>query len=269
MWFVIGVCLISVVAFIEGSESNSRFRCDIPNTKPNEKADRADFIEERCLGEYEQKYIKLPFSGFVAINFILIAIIPFAYSLCVKSRIHELETRNADAAAPEQHGSQSKKRLFISYCSHLALELALAIFFIVLQTEVAYSGNFPSTFQCNLTKGGANSSALSTTDFPQTSSDVYKCYSSLARKRTFWSYLLTAVDGLFAFVTLIEIVWICSRAKNGSHFMEDCHFYDDHLRSNRDPIRVPLSDISQQARNTLQADLKELEGRCNSRHEAT
>lgn len=258
VWSVIGVCLISVVAFIEGSESNSRFRCDISNTKPNEKADRADFIEERCLGEYEQKYIKLPFSGFVAINFIVIAIIPFAYSLCVKSRIHELETRNADAAAPEQHGSQSKKRLFISYCSHLALELALAIFFIVLQTEVAYSGNFPSTFQCNLTKGGANSSALSTSDFPQTSSDVYKCYSSLARKRTFWSYLLTAVDGLFAFVTLIEIVWICSRAKNGSHFMEDCHFYDDHLRSNRDPIRVPLSEISQQARNTLQADLKSL-----------
>ena len=99
VWSVIGVCLISVVAFIEGSESNSRFRCDISNTKPNEKADRADFIEERYLGEYEQKYIKLPFSGFVAINFIVIGIIPFAYSLCVKSRIHELGTRNADSSS--------------------------------------------------------------------------------------------------------------------------------------------------------------------------
>ena len=260
VWSVIGVTLISASAIIEGSESNSRFSCNIRNTKPEEKADKADFIEERCLGEYEQKYIKLPFSGFVTINFIVIGIIPFAYSQCVKSRIHELGTRNADAAAPVQHGSQTKKRLFISYCSYLALELALAIFFIVLQTKVAYPGNFPSNFRCNLTKEGTDPSLLSTSDFTLTNSSVYECYSSLAGKITFWSKFLTAVDGLFAVVTFIEIVWILSRAKNGSHFIQDCHFYDDHLRSNRDPVTpgVPSLEISQQARNKPQVDLKSL-----------
>lgn len=256
-WILIGVTLATIFAGIETSESNSHFRCNSRNRKLDEKADK-DFIGEKCLGEYEKKYNKLPVYGFVIINFIVITIIPIAYSQCVKSRVHELETRNADAEAPGQQGSQTKKRLFIAYCFHLALELAFAILFIVLQTKVAYSGNFPSNFQCNLTKGGTDSSELSTSDFTQTSGGVYECYSSLARKRTFRSYIWASVDGLFAFVTFIEIVWILFRAKNGSHFMQDCHFYDDHLRSNRDPVRVPSSEISQQARNKLQVDLKSL-----------
>ena len=251
MWSGFEVVLFSIFAGIEGGES-SRFRCNINNTNDN-----TDFIKEKCFGEYEQKYIKLPVCGLVIINFIVIAIIPVIYSQCVKSRIHELETRDADAAAPGQQGSQTTKRLFIRYCSHLALELALAIFFIVLQTEIAYPGNFPSNFRCYLTKERTQS-PLSASDFKPTSSSVYECYSSLAHKITFWSYFLTFVDGSFALVTFIEIVWILSRAKNGSHFMQDCHFYDDHLLSNRDPIGVPLLEISQQARNKLQVDLKSL-----------
>ena len=251
VWSGFEVLLFSIFAGIEGGES-SRFRCNINNTNDN-----TDFIKEKCFGEYEQKYIKLPVCGLVIINFIVIAIIPVIYSQCVKSRIHELETRDADAAAPGQQGSQTTKRLFIRYCSHLALELALAIFFIVLQTEIAYPGNFPSNFRCYLTKERTQS-PLSASDFKPTSSSVYECYSSLAHKITFWSYFLTFVDGSFALVTFIEIVWILSRAKNGSHFMQDCHFYDDHLLSNRDPIGVPLLEISQQARNKLQVDLKSL-----------
>ena len=251
VWSGFEVVLFSIFAGIEGGES-SRFRCNINNTNDN-----TDFIKEKCFGEYEQKYIKLPVCGLVIINFIVIAIIPVIYSQCVKSRIHELETRDADAAAPGQQGSQTTKRLFIRYCSHLALELALAIFFIVLQTEIAYPGNFPSNFRCYLTKERTQS-PLSASDFKPTSSSVYECYSSLAHKITFWSYFLTFVDGSFALVTFIEIVWILSRAKNGSHFMQDCHFYDDHLLSNRDPIGVPLLEISQQARNKLQVDLKSL-----------
>ena len=251
VWSGFEVVLFSIFAGIEGGES-SRFHCNISNTNDN-----ADFIKEKCFGEYEQKYIKLPVCGLVIINFIVIAIIPVIYSQCVKSRIHELETRDADAAAPGQQGSQTTKRLFIRYCSHLALELALAIFFIVLQTEIAYPGNFPSNFRCYLTKERTQS-PLSASDFKPTSSSVYECYSSLAHKITFWSYFLTFVDGSFALVTFIEIVWILSRAKNGSHFMQDCHFYDDHLLSNRDPIGVPLLEISQQAQNKLQVDLKSL-----------
>ena len=251
VWSGFEVVLFSIFAGIEGGES-SRFRCNISNTNDN-----ADFIKEKCFGEYEQKYIKLPVCGLVIINFIVIAIIPVIYSQCVKSRIHELETRDADDAATGQQGSQTTKRLFIRYCSHLALELALAIFFIVLQTEIAYPSNFPSNFRCYLTKERTQS-PLSASDFKPTSSSVYECYSSLAHKITFWSYFLTFVDGSFALVTFIEIVWILSRAKNGSHFMQDCHFYDDHLLSNRDPIGVPLLEISQQARNKLQVDLKSL-----------
>lgn len=74
VWSGFEVVLFSIFAGIEGGES-SRFRCNISNTNDN-----ADFIKEKCFGEYEQKYIKLPVCGLVIINFLVIALIPVIYS---------------------------------------------------------------------------------------------------------------------------------------------------------------------------------------------
>ena len=258
LWIVFGFVLTSFFASLENSESNLRFHCSSRNTKADEKADKADGIKEKCLGQYEQKYDKFLVYGLAFLNFIVIVIIPIAYSLCVKSRIHELETRNAYAEVPGQQEGQTKKWLFIAYCFHLALELALAIFFIVVQTKVTYSGNFPSNFPCNLTEGGTNSSTLSTSDFSPTSSGVYKCDSSLASKINKFAHFVTAIDGSLALAIFVEIVWILYRVKKSSHFMQDRHFYNDHLRSNRDPNHLPLLERPQQAQNNVQADLKSL-----------
>ena len=48
---------------------------------------------------------------------------------------------------------------------------------------------------------------------------------------------MTVANGIYAFSALLEIVWILSRARNGKEFMENWHFYADHLKSNSDEQR--------------------------------
>ena len=56
---------------------------------------------------------------------------------------------------------------------------------------------------------------------------------------------MTVFNGIWVFLAFIEFVWILSRARNGTQFMDDSQFYADHLRSNREQEQseeaVPLS----------------------------
>ena len=233
VWIPFGVTLFGIFADIENNESRFDFRCD---ATLDDKADK-DFIRGKCFDEYQKEYneLRIPVYGFVIINFSIIAIFSLIYSQCVKSTVNKLETRNADVEEQSQEGNPTKRRLFKAYCFQLVSRFALAIIFIVLQTRVFYPSNFPSNFNCNLTKGRTNSSAYSFTNFTQTQTDIYECHNPRAAKKTFWTNAVAVVNGIFASLAFIEFVWILSRARNGKHFMEDSQFYADHLRSNRDP----------------------------------
>ena len=283
-WILLGVTLCGIFADIENSESRFDFRCE-------PKIDEKDFIRGKCFGEYGEEYNKLsiPVYGFVIINFSVIAIVSVIYSQCIKSTVHELETCNQDVEGLRQQGNPAQGRLFISYCCQLATRFLLAIVFIVLQTQVFYPRNFPSNFNCNLMKGGTNTSAYLSANVTQ-QTQTYKCHNQRATKKTFWTDAVAVVNGIFAFLVLIETLWILSRARNGKTFMEDSQFYADHLQSNRDPpqeqrrqqnaeavpltlslpqetleqplqIRIeqlPAALQSQQPSQKLQADLKSL-----------
>ena len=225
---LLGVTLCGIFADIENSESRFDFRCDAPLNK--------DFIRGRCFGEYGKKYNKLsiPVYGFVLMNISVMAIVSVIYSQSVKSSIHELETGNQDVEGLRQRGNPAQRRLFISYCCQLTTRFVLAIVFIFLQTQVFYPRNFPSNFNCNLMKEGTNTSAYLSANVTQ-QTQTYKCYNQRATKKTFWTDAVAVVNGIFAFLALIETLWILSRARNGKTFMEDSQFYADHLKSNRDP----------------------------------
>ena len=253
-WILLGVTLCGIFADIENSESRFDFRCDATLNK--------DFIRGRCFGEYGKEYNKLsiPVYGFVLINISVMAIVSVIYSQCVKSSIHELETCNQDVEGLRQQGNPAQRRqrrLFISYCCQLATRFVLAILFIVLQTQVFYPRNFPSNFNCNLMKEGTNTSAYLSANVTQ-QTQTYKCHNQRATKKTFWTDAVAVVNGIFAFLALIETFWILSRARNGKKFMDDSQFYVDHLKSNRDPPEeVPLSLKPQQEKSEkLQAAMK-------------
>ena len=228
-WILLGVTLCGIFADIEYSEPRFDFRCDA-------KLDQKDFIRVKCFGEYGEEYNKLsiPVYGFVIINFSVIAIVSVIYSQCIKSTVHELETCNQDVEGQRQQGNPAQRRLFISYCCQLATRFVLAILFIILQTQVFYPRNFPSNFNCNLMKEGTNTSAYLSANVTQPT-QTYECHNQRATKKTFWTDAVAVVNGIFAFLALIETLWILSRAKNGKTFMEDSQFYADHLKSHRDP----------------------------------
>ena len=106
-------------------------------------------------------------------------------------------------------------------------------------------------------KDGTNTSAYLSAKVTQ-QTKTYKCHNQRATKKTFWTDAVSVVNGIFAFLVLIETLWILSRARNGKKFMEDSQFYADHFKSNRGPPEeVPLSLKPQQEKSEkLQAAIK-------------
>ena len=222
VWILFGVSLLGIFADMENSESRFDFRCDAKLSGDK------DFIRGKCFERYEKQYNKfsIPVYGFVIVNFSVVAIVAVIYSKCIESTVDELQARrNADAEGLIQQGNETSRRLFIAYCCQLAIRFSLGIFFIVLQTRVLYPSKFPSNFECTITKEG-NSSAYPSANFTQT--QTYECHNQRATKKTFWTDAVTVVNGIFAFVVLMEIVCIMSRARNGKIFMEDSQFFADH-----------------------------------------
>ena len=225
VWIVLGVTLLGIFADMENSESRFDFRCDA-------KLSDKDLIRGKCFERYEKQYNKfsIPLYGFVIVNFAVVAIVAVIYSKCIQSTVNELDARrNADAEGQTQQGNETSRRLFIAYCCQLAFRFALGIVFIVLQTRVLYPSKFSSDFECTISREG-NSSAFQSAN--STQAQTYECHNQRATKKTFWTYAVTVVNGGFAFIVLMEIVWIMSRVRNGKKFMEDSQFFVDHLKFN-------------------------------------
>ena len=237
---------------MENNESRFDFRCDA-------KLSDKDLIRGKCYERYEKQYSKfsIPVYGFVIVNFSVVAIVAVIYSKCIESTVDELEARNADAEGQAQHGNGTRRRLFIAYCCQLAIRFALfLIFFIVLQAQVLYPSKFPSDFECAITREG-NRSAYPSANLTQT--QTYECHNQRATKKTFWTGAVTVVNGIFTFIVLMEIVWIMSRARNGRKFMEDSHFFADHLKSNSLPMQQQADGQNTQESHLLQGQPGELQ----------
>ena len=231
IWIIACCILAGVFILIEIGESKSDISCDGEFNDKDEK----ELIREKCFDKYENEYSKLPLYGFVFINCFILAMVPIIYSLCLESRVGELETPNQTVEGQPQQS----RVLFTAYCRQLAATIVLAtVFIIVLQTFYA-STDFPSNFECDPFKQGSNSSAFSSTNGSQEKTDIYPCRNRRATKKLLGSVALTVFNGILAFFAVIELVWIFSRARNGTQFMDDPQFYADHLRSNREQEQRP------------------------------
>ena len=249
LWIVLGVTLLGIFGKMENSESRFDFRCD-------GKLSDKDLIRGKCFERYEKKYNKfsIPVYAFVIVNFSVVVIVAVIYSKCIQSTVDELEARNADAEGQIRQRNETSRRLFIAYCCQLAIRFSLGILFIVLQTRVLYPSKFPSNFECTLSRKG-NSSAYPSANFTQT--QTYECYNQRATKKTFWTDAVTGVNGIFTFVVLMEIVWIMSRARNGKMFMEDLHFFADHLKFNHVAAHPGVQE-QQHGQNAQQVRLEQV-----------
>ena len=217
-WIVIcGIILLAIFVDIGTAESRFDFKCTA-------KSDVKDVIQGKCFDQYQQRNkLGIPVYAFVLINFLVIEIVIVAYSQIVASRVE----RNADGEGQDQQNSQSR-RLFLAYFMQLSARLCLLIGLTLLQTLLLYPSKFPSNFQCYLMREGGNKTATPpVANITQT--QTYECHNARAAKKTFWTYAITVVNGIFALFVLIEIIWILSRAIKRKKFMEDQTFVKDHL----------------------------------------
>ena len=212
-WFVLGVVLSSVFLDLENNEP--RFQCD---AKENQ-----ELVQGNCYEQYEKRYNKLGIlvPAFVILNFFIPTIACRIYSQYVKPRVRELEGQQ-QPRQPQQ-GSPPRK-LFKAYCFQLVVRFLLGILCLSLQKTVFYPRNFPSNFTCDLT--GNDQPSENTTQ-----TQTYECHYQRATYKNVWTHFLIAVNGIFAVLVLIEILYIFSRVMKYRRFMEDLPFYNFHLRS--------------------------------------
>ena len=232
VWIAVATIFFAIFLDIEINEPRFDWSCAFND------ADADGRIQGNCFVEYEGLYNKLfvPPYGFVIVNFSLPFIVCVIYSVFAKPRVTSIsENSSTDRVESGQHeeANSSQRKLFTAYFCQLITRLCLGVLFIVfLQTEIFYPRKFPSNFKCKVMRGVINQTA-NTTGNAQT--QTYECNTQRAHKKTSWMYALCVVDGIFAFILLIEIFVILSRVKKGKRFMDDPQFYTDHLQSNNDP----------------------------------
>ena len=221
-WIVLGIILLAIFADIENNEPRFDFRCGSNGDK--------ELIRGKCYEQYEKQYNKFPVYGFVIINFLVTASVCGIYSQAVKSRVEELERENN--ADDDVEGQTPRKKLFKAYCLQLLVRFVLGIFFILLQTKLLYPVSFSSNFNCNLTRDGKFSDVTSSGSRNGTQTQMsYECHNQRAAKKTFWAYVVIVVTGSFAYLVVMESLYLLSRARKVERFMEDPKFHKYYLSS--------------------------------------
>ena len=212
IWILFGVTLLGIFAEMEISDS---FRCAA-------ESDKIDLVRGKCSEQYEKQYNKsgFPVYGFVIVNFFGIGFVCVIYSQAVKSKVDQQLAANRR----RDENLSTGRGLFLAYICQLVTRLTLGIVFIVLQTQLLYPANFPSDFHCQIPGGSeaANASSAGNTT-------MYECHNQRAASKTFWTKAVSVINGIFAFLILIEIICILSRARKGRRFLEDWQFVKDHL----------------------------------------
>ena len=152
VWILIGVIFLGIFADAESSESRYDFRCGGANSE------NIDLVRGRCFELYEKQYNKHDVAtyGFVTMNFFLIATVCAIYSQIASPTVDRLSpsARNDDLERQSPDQEKAGKKLFIAYCSQLVARIVLGVLFMVLQTQVLYPRDFPSSFSCHLTSEG-------------------------------------------------------------------------------------------------------------------
>ena len=94
----------------------------------------------------------------------------------------------------------------------------------LLAKTVFYPQNFPSNFTCDLMEKDQPSENI-------TQTQTYECHNQRATSKNFWTYAVIVVNGIFAFLVLMEIFYILTRVMKKRRLVEDFPFYAFHLRS--------------------------------------
>ena len=228
-WILLGIILSAIFLDIENSEPRFDFRCGSNGDK--------ELIRGKCYEQYDKQYNKFPVYGFVIINFIVTASVCGIYSQAVKSRVEELErdrSRDVENRTQQRNNNLIERKLFKAYRLQLLARVVLGISSVLLQTKLLYPLSFPSNFNCNLTRGESFSDITASASRNETPTQtLYECHNQRAAKKTFWADAVIVVTGSFAFLVVIECLYLLLRAKKVERFTVDPKFHKYYLSWNK------------------------------------
>ena len=227
-WSLLGAILCGAFSEMENNEPRYDFRCDVKGNIRN-----IDFIRGKCYDQYRLQTHKLgiPPLVFMMVNVSLIPIVTAIYSIYANSTVNELKCSHQDA---QEEPRNRRRNLFIAYLSRLIICIVFEMTFVVLlETHLFYPRNFPSDFTCSIENPSFNRTQ---------SINLFHCFNHRAGYKNVWTRVVTAVNGIFAFFSFLEIIWILSRAKHGKKFMDNWQFYANHLKTNSDEQRQGQSE---------------------------
>ena len=230
LWTVLGAVLCGAFLEMKINEPRYDFRCDGTGETRN-----IDYIRGNCFHQYwiQNHQHGFPPYAFILLNVALIPIVTGIYSLCVRSTVNKLDRRHQDE---ETEPRDKRPTLFIAYVCQLFVNIALEItFFVLLETHSFFPKKFPSNFSCIV-----KNLSVKRTEF----TNLFNCNTTRAGEKNVWITLAEVVNAFFVFCTLIEIIWILSRARNSKKFVENHQFYFYYLESNSQEVRQDQPDAT-------------------------
>jgi hypothetical protein len=226
--FLCGLVFTAVAAALRDSE-NEKFSCsvDAKSTATYKKQ-----VDQACLARYDQSYSPhLPLYGFVLVSIGLPVLVSVVYSLTVRDRVDEIESRHERQAAVN-HEQDGTVYVFYFYFVHLVVRALFGIILTVLQHKYFYSNGFDFKFSCNY------------------NTTLVTCENATASRKRLSGIFVSIINGVVAFVILVEVIhlswrrlpFLNSRSRVG--WSCDTDFVRAHfLRKRHAPLEFQLTPI--------------------------
>ncbi|CAB4030353.1 Hypothetical predicted protein, partial [Paramuricea clavata] len=227
--FLCGLVFTAVAAALRDSE-NGKFSCsvDAKSTATYKKQ-----VDQACLARYDQSYSPhLPLYGFVLVSIGLPVLVSVVYSLIVRDRVDEIQSRHERQAAVNHEQDRETVYVFYFYFVHLVVRALFGIILTVLQHRYFYSDGFDFKFNCNY------------------NTTLVTCENATASRKRLSGIFVFIINGIVAFVILGEVICLSWRrlpflnSRSGVGWSCDTDFVRAHfLRKRYAPLELQLTPI--------------------------
>ncbi len=205
-----GVIFTAVTSALRAGEIG-KFSC---TTDTKSSAAYKTYVEKTCYSRYEQTYNSpLPLYGFVLFSIGFPVLVSVVYSLVVSNRVEEIETASNGSDEPRTDSVETCHgfHVFYFYFIHLVVRSLFGILFSVLQYTVFYPRGFDFEFSCTLPTSDVSSKTGNNTSTGKFNSTLIACENSTASEKQLWSVIISALNTVFALITLGEVVFLIWR----------------------------------------------------------
>jgi Leucine-rich repeat (LRR) protein len=208
-----GTVLTSVTVALRASE-NGTFSCFVD---ANSTATYKKQVDQACFKRYDQAYNSpLPLYGFVLLSTDFTVLVSVIYSLIVRDRVNDIESRHerqTDGKAVNRGRNKKTVYVFYSYFIHLVLRGLFSITFTVLQHTYFYPNGFDFKFSCNLPPTDHVTSNIST---PKNASrnlngTLVTCENATASGKWLSGIIMSVINIIVALIVIGEVIYLLPR----------------------------------------------------------